>query len=44
MIRGVRLEKERDPHHQFALENPAWSALQSDKQLKKYFGEGGVVQ
>ena len=44
MIRGVRLEKERDPHHQFALENPAWSALRFDKQLKKYFGEGVVVQ
>ena len=43
----VRLEKERGPHHQFALENsnPAWSALQLrfNKQLKKYFGEGVVV-
>ena len=33
VIRGVRLEKEREPHHQFALENPDWSALRFDKQL-----------
>ena len=44
MIRGVRLEKERDPHHQFVLENPAWSALQFDGEIMKYFGEGVVVQ
>ena len=30
--------------HQFALENPAWSALRFDKQLKTYFKEGVVVQ
>ena len=39
VIRGIRLEKERDPHHQFVLENPAWSALRFDKQLKECFGE-----
>ena len=44
VIRGVRLERERDPHHQFILENPAWSALRFDKQMKKFFGEGVVVQ
>ena len=26
------------------LENPAWSALRFDKQMKKFFGEGVVVQ
>ena len=44
MIRGVRAEKARDPHHQFCLENPAWSALRFDKKMKQFFGEGIVVQ
>ena len=44
MIRGVRLEKERDPHHQFLLESPAWSALRFDGEMIKYFREGVVVQ
>ena len=44
VIMRVRLVKERHPHHQFVPENPAWSALRFDKQLKKYFGEGVVVQ
>ena len=44
MMRGVRMENERGPRHQFVLENPAWSALRFDKQLTKYFGEGVVVQ
>ena len=42
MIRGVMLQ--RDPHHQFVLENPAWSALRFDGGMIKYFGEGVVVQ
>ena len=44
MIRGIRLEREGDPHHQFVLENPAWSALQFNGEMIKYFGEGVVVQ
>ena len=44
MIRGVRLEKVRDPHHQFVLENPAWLARQFDGEMIKHFGEGVVVQ
>ena len=44
MIQGIRKEKERDHHHQFCLENPAWSALRFDKNMKKFFGEGIVVQ
>ena len=44
MIRGVRLERKRDPHHQFCLESPAWSALRFDPAMKKFFGEGIVVK
>jgi hypothetical protein len=44
VIRGVRLERKRDPHHQFCLENPAWSALRFDANMKKFFGEGIVVK
>ena len=44
MIRGVRKANEEEPHHQFALENPAWSALRFDKKLIEYFREGVVVQ
>ena len=44
VIQGVRKEKKRDPHHQFCLENPAWSALRFDANMKKFFGEGIVVK
>ena len=46
VIWGVRKAKKKDPHHQFVLENPAWSALimRFDKKLIKYFGKGAVVQ
>ena len=44
MIQGVKKEKARDRHHQFCLENPAWSALRFDKKMKQFFGEGIVVQ
>ena len=43
-IRGVREARDQDPFHQFALENPAYSALRKDGQMIKYFGEGIVVQ
>ena len=38
------MEAQRDPHHQFVLENPAWSALRFDKKMKQFFREGIVVQ
>ena len=41
VIRGIRLEKERDPRPPV---RPGESDLRFDKQLKKYFGEGVVVQ
>ena len=44
VVRGVRMEQERDPHHQFVLENPAWLALRFDGEMTKYFREGVVVQ
>ena len=44
VIRGIRIATTEDPHHQFCLENPAWSALRFDKDMKKYFGEGIVVK
>ena len=44
VIRGVREAKDQDPFHQFALENPAYSALRLDGQMIKFFGEGIVVQ
>ena len=44
VIRGVREVRAQDPFHQFALENPAYSALRKDGQMIKYFGEGIVVQ
>ena len=44
VIRGVREARDQDPFHQFALENPAYSALRKDGQMIKYFGEGIVVQ
>jgi len=44
VIRGVREARAQDPFHQFALENPAYSALRKDGQMIKYFGEGIVVQ
>ena len=44
VIRGIRMKTTEDPHHQFCLENPAWSALRFDKAMKKNFGEGIVVK
>jgi hypothetical protein len=44
VIRGINIATTEDPHHQFCLENPAWSALRFDKDMLKYFGEGIVVK
>ena len=44
VIRGVREARTQDPFHQFALENPAYSALRKDEQMIEYFGEGVMVQ
>ena len=44
VIQGIKKEKARDHHHQYCLENPAWSALRFDKKVKEFFGVGIVVQ